>query len=268
MKKRIKAITGWTFLCLVIIVIFRRVLGVMSINTFMFLDNLLFTSDGMAAFIMWAIVGLLVGAIAGAVVAFKKYKLTYSSVLIPVFILLFFLGIMYLVNQPINHETTSLERKTINANPYVTVSAKGTLPDYKNISYSPINLLDYNDNTAWICADDDSREINFVFLSSVASMSHVQCVAFRIKNGYGKTKKIYNNHNRVQRFSVYNNNNLIGTYPVYDYYDSWQDVAITPVIIKESDVISVRIEATYAGNKYADQTAITELFPILEYYAK
>lgn len=265
--KRGRRIVIWFFICAAIIILFRRTVGVISINTFLFLDNLVEVNESIPAWVMWVVSGLLAGTVAGSVVTLKKYKLAFSSVLIPLLIFIVFTAFMYVVNKPSVHESTRLERKTINGNRYVTVTAEGTLPDFKKMSYAPQNLLDYNDNTAWIGTSNNNLEIDFSF-SSIGDMRNARCIAFRMMNGYGKTRKLYNDYGRIKSFFVYSNDNLIGTYYAGDYYSQWQDIAITAIPIKEGDVISLRIDAAYTGDKYAGQIAVAELFPVIEYIDK
>ena len=263
---RAKSIFTWFIIVAIIVVILRRVLGIMSINTFLFLDNL-FYANSLPPWVMWALPGLIIGAVAGAIVALKKYKLAFSSVLIPLLIFIVFTAFMYAVNQPAEHESTRLERKTLNGNRYVTVTAESTLPDSKKINNSPANLLDYNENTAWTGALDSNPKIDFTF-TSLGNMANARCIAFRMMNGYNKTRKQFNDYNRVKSFFIYSNDNLAGTYYAGDVYNQWQDILIKPISIKNGDVISLHIDATYTGDKHADQIAITELFPVIEYFDK
>lgn len=258
----------WLLILMVIAFVLRRILAVVSINSFLFLDNLLYTGESISPWIIWAILGLLLGAVAGAMVALKKYKLAYSSVLIPLAVLVFFLAILYLVNEPANHESTRLERRTVNGTSYVHIEADGTLPDYKRTSYAPSNLLDADNNTAWLCKTGDNATISFTFSSGVSGLNNVKCIALKLKNGYDKSRKTFNDHNRMERFSLYHNNNMVGTYTANDYYNLWQEITINPIPVMPGDVLSIRIESTYTGDRYDEQTAITELFPVLEYYEK
>ncbi len=264
MKKRT---LQWLVVIIVIIFFVRGMLAVISINTLLFLDNLLYAGST-SAWIMWAFLGLLLGVVVGAWVAFKKYKLAYSSVLLPLAVLLLFIVVMYLANKPGAHDTTRLERKTADATQFVTVAASGTLPDYEGNNYAPDNLLDNNDSTAWICTTDGIGKVEFTFSSYLSKLRDAKCVALKIKNGYNKSQKIYKNHNRLKTLFAYNNGSMIGTYSLNDDYNLWQTIAINPVPVKEGDVLSITPGSVYRGKKYTDQTAVTELVPVVEFYEK
>ncbi len=253
-------------LAVIVLIVIRRVLGILSINSFLFLDNLLFLSEGVNVWLMWGLLGLLVGVVTGAWVAFRKYRLSYSAFFLPLAALVFVVAILFLVNKPAARSTTRLERKRLNANAYVTVTATNTQPDYKTTSYTPSNMLDYNDNTAWIGKTGGNQFIDFTFTSGFATMNNVQCVALRMKNGYGKSRNVYDSHNRVRSFTVFHNEERIGTYYANDYFNMWQEIAIEPVPVIEGDVLRISLENTYEGSRYEKQTAITEMIPVLEYF--
>lgn len=83
-----------------LIILLREILGQFSLATFAFIDGLLKFNESMPPILGWMILGLLVGAIYGSVVAWKKYNLSFSINLIPIGGFLLIAVLLFIINKP------------------------------------------------------------------------------------------------------------------------------------------------------------------------
>lgn len=90
-------------LALLLAIIFNRYFSIIAINTFLFFDNILNVSQSISPFILWGILGLLVGTVYGTFVAWKKYTLDFKLNLIPIIFLFQILFLLYIYNQPLKN---------------------------------------------------------------------------------------------------------------------------------------------------------------------
>jgi hypothetical protein len=267
-KKRKSRIIYWIIL-LIIIYVFRVQLGILSINSFLFLDNLLQLSADFPPILMWFVLGAFIGLVYGGFVAWKKYRLDFKLTLVPVVLLVLFVFLMMSINQPVSSQQAMSPVNTGMAHRFVTVSASSHMPDYKNNSYGANNLVDMNDNTSWVengnfAGTGDRIEFNF-YETGMQQVRDVRCVGFRMKNGFCKSSKLWNEYNRVRMFYVYHKDNLVETLTAGDQYNQWENITIKPLEVEAGDVISIRIGTVYPGRRKSARTAISELVPVVEY---
>ncbi len=85
-----------------LIFLFRETLGRKSFEIFVFLDNLLKFAQSLPPFISWILPGLLLGAIYGSIVAWKKYKLNFKINLLPIGAFAVILLLLVIVNKPLS----------------------------------------------------------------------------------------------------------------------------------------------------------------------
>ncbi|MEJ7769536.1 MAG: hypothetical protein WKF89_17080, partial [Chitinophagaceae bacterium] len=252
-----------------IVYLFKRFFGIVSVKFFLFSDNLLRISEEIPPPVMWALLGSFIGLTAGCFIAWKKYKLDFKVNFIPIGIILVFLALLVAFNNPFETIASATERKNEYAYAYVSINVSSSLPEFRNNTYSAANLVDLNDNTAWI--DDGKRagigeQVDFTFeRDKITSLQNISCIGFKIKNGYNKSQKTWEDNNRVRLLNVYHNNKMVERITASDLYKKWEEIAIMPISVRPGDVISVHISSFYAGNKMPAQTAITELVPRIEY---
>jgi hypothetical protein len=254
---------------LVMIYYFRVNLGIISMNAFLFMVTLLQVSPGFPPVIMWFVLGALIGLVYGSFVAWKKYRLDFRLNLIPIALLVLFVFLLMSINQPISSQPVASEVKTEMANRFITVSASSRMPNYKNNTFGENNLVDMNDNTSWVENGNYSGvggRIDFVFYEAgMQQVSDMKCVGFRMKNGFCKSNKLWNEYNRVRMFYVYHKDNMVETQTASDNYNQWENIVIKPLTVEPGDVISIRISSVYPGRKKPAKTAISELVPVVEY---
>ncbi|TKK71528.1 hypothetical protein FC093_00435 [Ilyomonas limi] len=266
--------SGCSLLLLVIIAAafvyyYRATVGSYSFKAILFVDNLVKLTDAISPLILWGILGLLIGAIYGSFVAWKKYKLHVTVNLIPIGIFILFVTILYKVNHPLDSVTFATARnlQTQYAYNLVTATAYNSLQD-KNANYKPAFLLDNNDKTAWITNANagTNADIRFSFSSlQDYTNKHLQCVGFAIKNGYRKSPQLWDSFARVKEVSIKHNGRLITSVILNDKNSDKEEIEIAPISISSFDNISISINTVYPGEKYTDRVAVTELVPIVQY---
>jgi hypothetical protein len=248
--------------------VFQEPLGSYSAGVFRFTDNLLQLGNNVSPVIGWGVLGLLSGAIYGSVVAWRKYKLHASVNLIPIVILILFVGILYLVNKPLDAQAFAFTRNTQTAYAYdlVTAEVYNASPG-NNAMYKPLFLLDSSDNTTWITdVAKGAAEVRFSFngMKKYADKD-LQCIGFIIKNGYRKSPQLWDNFARAKSLAIRHNGRFITAAVVNDKNSGSEEIKITPVTISSFDNVSISINTVYEGEKYPTRVAITELVPIVEY---
>ena len=233
------------------------------------MDNLLQVSESFPPILMWFVLGAFIGLVYGSFVAWKKYRLDFKLNLIPIALLALFVFLLMSINHPLSSQTVMPEANSEPAHRFVSVYVNSQMPVYKNNSYGANNLIDMNDNTSWVENGNNAGvggRIDFHFYET--GMQHVRavkCVGFRMKNGFCKSNKLWNEYNRVKLFYVYHKDNLIQSYTASDFYNQWENITIKPLAIEPGDVISIRISSVYPGRKKSAKTAISELVPVVEY---
>lgn len=70
-----KYLLMWIIWFGILVYLFREILGMMSVRFVVFTDRLLNMSDSFSPVLMWALLGLLLGAIYGSLVATRRFKL-------------------------------------------------------------------------------------------------------------------------------------------------------------------------------------------------
>src|SRR4051794_1145215 len=136
----------WLFLIILFVVltfVFNEALGNFSFKVFLFLDNLVKISDSASPLLLWGMLGLMIGAIYGSFVAWKKYKLDLTVNFIPVGIVLLFIAILFKVNHPLETNTFGVSTSNLQtdyAYDIVTATAYNTTQD--NNANDPSLLLD------------------------------------------------------------------------------------------------------------------------------
>lgn len=253
---------------LILAVVFFKFLGIISVNFFQFMNRLLHVTSLTSAVTLWAISGLFVGMIYGALVAWKKYRLHFTIIIVPVAALAVFIIAMLFLNDPLK-PSPELVSVSEDASRFVSVRSSGYLPAFKLTSFSDSNLVDNNDKTTWIenaknAGIGERIEFNFNTVVHMDKYRNFVCTGINIRNGYARSEKLWASHNRLRDFSVLLNGQVMGNFTAGNY-NHREVIALRPFAVKFSDVISIRINSVYYGNRYFKLTAITELVPVVEY---
>jgi len=88
----------------VMIYLLRRTLGRNSFEAFLFSDNLFKFFKSFPPFVGWILPGILVGAIYGSIVAWKKYKLNFLINFFPITAFVLIVLLMVLLNDPLSND--------------------------------------------------------------------------------------------------------------------------------------------------------------------
>jgi hypothetical protein len=253
---------------LVLLLALSRILAVAGANLFIFLDKLLSFGNNTPAVTGWIFLGILCGLICGTWVAFKKYKLKSKLLLAPLLIMALFILILFMANHPLRRIDRPVPVvHTADAHNFIDVGSSGYLSQQGQLTYTHYNLVDFNDSTAWI---ENAKyagigfELRFTFNERIDNLKNCRLVAFRIRNGYTKSQKLWQDHNRVKDLVLYFNSNLVQNLFISDSFDPIE-IYITPTPVKNGDVVTLSISSVYSGKKRPDQTAISALMPIIQY---
>lgn len=258
----------WLIIGGLVVLIMQKPIGALSVNFFTVVDRLLAIHQAIPPFIMWGILGVFVGAIAGSLVIWAKYKLAFKWNLLSIGAFLFLLLILFILSAPLSTAQAHIEDHTARA--MVKVSAANSLPDYKQYHYSADNLIDQDGSTAWMYIQDKTNleSVRYVFTKpDLIEFTNPQVTGLQVKNGYSKNKEKWKSYNRLKDFTVYHNHKLVYTGTAADKYNIVEDIVFNEQIaVNEGDTITVRINSVYRGNnRKADITAITEMVPLVSY---
>lgn len=270
-----KLVISVIIVAIFVTVIFINNLTAIGINFFLFFDKLFNIAPlNNLPVSAWIVLGSLIGLLVGALVAWKKYKLGLKFIFLPITFFVLIASLFFIVNKPLNIETlaffnNNLEKTTTEAYQFVNVQSTNSLPEYRNINYGIANVIDKDDNTAWVEYANNSgieNDITFTFnKSSIEQYKYFKCTGFKIKNGYAKTGKLWNDYNRIKECILSINGSFCGNVAfANNTYNQWEEVSIKSVNIKYGDKLALKINGVYYGYK-KDKNAITELIPIVEY---
>lgn len=258
----------WWIIGVLVLLIMQKLIGAFSVNFFTAIDNILEIHPAVPPVLMWAIYGLFVGAIAGSLVIWAKYKLAFkwNFLAIGVFIVVTYL--LFILSSPLS---TAQGHQSVNKPAaMIKVSAAHSLPDYKQYNYKAENLIDQDGNTAWMYMRDKSNPetVWYVFTKpDLVEFTNPEVTGLQLKNGYSKNHDKWRSYNRLKDFTVYHNRKLVYSGTAADKYNIVEDIVFNQQIpVNEGDTISVFINSVYRGsNKKADITAISEMVPLVNY---
>lgn len=260
---------------------FRSLLGGIGSILFVSIDGMIGPSTT-SPIILWSILGLFVGAIAGSFVAYKKFRLAPVVVIVPMVALFLFCLFASLFKGDISGGYTkkiemdsdlSEKDKTGDAGvangQIVSVSASSELPATNGKSFQIRNIMDERKSTAWMenaKGAGINESITFQFSDRrMKNVREVKCVGFRIRNGYQKSPLLWNGNNRLKDFSVSHNSGRVVYLMAADLQEKTEELKFEkPVVIQPGDRLIVSIISVYYGEGSSDRTAISELVPIVE----
>lgn len=152
------------------IIIFHRFLSIVSLNIFLFLDNFLELSANIHPAILWGFLGLLVGLIYGAIVAWKKFTIDFKLILLPVGLLMLVSILFLLINAPLNRGVwmginaplyDTAARTRIDSTNYSNPSKhKSTYPKKSGSDYKPSTNALTTENPAHITTSSNEPRID------------------------------------------------------------------------------------------------------------
>ncbi len=136
--------------------------------------------------------------------------------------------------------------------------ASSTLPNMSGISYYVGNVMDGNDNTAWVegvAGDGVGEHIQCVYNGTGPLTIH----GFAIKTGYVKSSTTFAENGSVRGLAVYVNTNPIANAMLERIRDE-QTVSISPTTINPGDSLVFMIDSVVPGPSDGEHdTAISEI---------
>lgn len=265
-KKKSYAILGIGFFLFLALI--HNLVGAFSINFFTTLDNTLKISEQISPIVMWGILGLLIGAVVGSLVIWKKYNLEFKWNFISIGVLTLFVFTLVATSSPLGRAVSAGVEQSAEATNLVEVSSDFSLPAYQNFTYDAANLLDPLSSTSWMFLHQDGRgeSVNYVFTSEkVGETKNLKVNGIRVMNGFNKSHAKWNTFNRIKDFTVYHNGSTIYEGMAADLYNDNQTLKFNPVDIKVGDTIRLRVNSVYRINKKMDITAVSSMVPMILY---
>ncbi|MBK7957608.1 MAG: hypothetical protein IPK03_05520 [Bacteroidetes bacterium] len=273
-KQRYISFTLIVWLLLLVLSISNEI-KLLSLRFLTAIDNIFYMTNYINSIFAWTIIGILVGLVFGSCTAWKKYNLSFKVALIPIIITVLLISILIVLNKnrlsdnwtPISNETKSTEL----AYQYVTTTTSSQLQLKNGIYCGSNNLLDTDYKTAWIGVSNNktgiNEEVNFHFnFSKPEEIKKIEIIGFNIVNGYCKSKKVWNNHNRAATISIFHNGTYLTIKSIPNLYNKESHIEMPAQEIEPNDKITFKITSAIKGSKYINQTAISELIPILNIY--
>lgn len=253
---------------LLVLLILRNFIGAMSINLLTLTDHLLNINSSVSPILMWGIFGMFLGAIAGSLAIWKKYKLAFKWNYISIGLLSLFLIVLIAVRSPMGVATVPGVFETAEATDFVEVNSYWALPAYKTYTYDAANLVDDDNSTAWMFLHDDQREESVSYLfpnDKMSKIRHVKVSGIRLMNGFNKSHAKWNGFNRVREFIVYHNGTRVFEGMAADQYNSDETIDFKPIEINAGDTIKVNIHSVYRVKKDMGFTAVSKMVPMVTY---
>ncbi len=267
--------------CLVWVVIaifiysFRKLLGGIGSFFFVHVDRLLGPSS-LSPVILWAVLGLFAGAVAGAFVAYRKFRLSPVVVVVPFAALVLFCFSAALLSEarPVAEAVIGVGAegkitRNVTAGLMAGVSASSELPSGDGQRYEAGNLMDVKRSTAWIengSGAGINETVTFLFKGGMMKdIEELTCTGFRIRNGFQKSAKLWRDHNRLKDFSVSHSSGKVIYLMARDLQDEAEEIRFpSPIRVKNGDRLIVSIISVYYGNNHPDRTAVSELVPLVD----
>ena len=253
---------------LLVFLLLRDYIGALSINILTIIDHLLNLNARLSPILMWGIMGILLGAVAGSLTVWKKYKLAFKWNFISIGMLGLCLIVSISMSTPIGTAVVPGVFETKEATDLIEVSSDWSLPAYKTFTYDAANLADDDHSTAWMFFHDDQREESVSYLfpdNKMRKVRHVKVSGIRLMNGFNKSHAKWNSFNRVREFIVYQNGARVFEGIAADQYNSDETIDFKPVEITAGDTIRVNIHSVYRVKKDMGFTAVSKMIPMVTY---
>jgi len=255
-------------LILLVFLLLRNYIGALSINILTVIDHFLNLNARLSPILMWGAMGILLGAIAGSLTVWKKYKLAFKWNFISIGLLGIFVIILIAMSSPMGTVVVPGVFETKEATDLIEVSSGQSLSAYKTYTYDAANLIDDDNSTAWMFLHEDLREESVSYLFTDEKMrkaKHVKVNGIRLMNGFNKSHAKWNSFNRVREFIVYHNGKQVFEGMAGDYYNSDETIDFKPVEISAGDTIRVNIHSVYRVRKDMGFTAVSKMIPMVTY---
>ncbi|MES3016765.1 MAG: hypothetical protein V4721_03255 [Bacteroidota bacterium] len=222
----------------IMVYMFREMLGMLSVRFVVFTDRLLNISDSLNPVLMWAVLGLLLGAIYGSLIATRKLKLDAQINKVLIGTIGFIVFIMTLVNRPLaNSLIVTTEPDTVQVDSSAPVQTEK--PQQPQEQKAIVNDL-----------PTPSQPVESPKVEKASSEPSIR----EIKEKGGPVKVFNETGSALDLYiSVYSNNT-----------DSWKDYFLihvesqgSPTINVSSDRYRYYVRSQDGGDKYSAETPYT-----------
>lgn len=258
-------LTLYVVLAIPLLILLYFILSYLALNLFLGLDLSIFGRLAPGGWPGYALLGLGLGAAAGAVTAQRRFRLS-KGILGGAGALVLALGASGLVSNAARFAAPVL---AVEAPFYVrgkgqgqcpactTVKASSTKSDAAN-RYVAKKLLDKDPTTAWISEDAPDQTLTL----TLTIPADQRLVGLRLSNGYGKSAATYSSFSRVHTCRVSLNNGPDANWSIPDTRSRDLFIPLTSPAGTTAS-LSFRIDDTYEGENHT-QVALSGLTPVIE----
>lgn len=254
---------------IVVLFMLRHLIGAVSVNFFTAVDHILEIHRSLSPVLMWGILGLFMGAIAGSLVMWQKYKLAMKWNFISIGVFVLFILVLAALSSPLGTKKGVASLQDHTAASMVQVTATSALPDYKQYHYKAENLIDKDLNTAWMYLPGKigGESVRYIFeQDKMAGLTDLKLTGLQLRNGYSKSMAKWKSFNRIRGFTVYVNSTQVYSGAAVDKYNTEEDIVFNQSPVNPGDTVTVYIHSVYRGNnRKADITAVTEMVPLISF---
>ena len=239
-------------------------LGYLASNLFLSLDTSAY-GRGAGGWAGYALLGLGLGAAAGAVAAWHRFRLNKLVLVVAGLVAATSLAFVLVGNTAhfapppasVTYYETADNQGQCPA--CATITASSTRPDAVPDRYAAANLLDKDPATAWISATP--RPMLRLLLTLPADQ---RLIGLRLRNGYAKSRGTYASFGRVRIGRVRLNGAPEASYALPDAPD--QDLFI-PLALPTGTIsatLTFQVSEAYAGENHPEEVALSALVPVIE----
>lgn len=252
------------FFGMLLLVVLFYGLSFLSVNLFLSLDASLPGRLTATAWPGYALLGLGVGAAAGAVAAQRRFRLSKAIVAGAAALVVAVLALAAVGNRahfaapPLAAEAAYYAPSAGQGQcpACATIETGSTYSDAGN-RYTAANLLDKNPATAWISDEADKQQLTLT-LSIPADQ---RLVGLRIGNGYGKSQAVFNSFSRVRTCRIRLDDGPETYWQLPDTREQDSFIPLTTAVT--ADVLHFTVDEVYAGENHSE-VAISGLTPVIE----
>lgn len=238
----------------------------LSLNLFLALDASLAGHLAAAPWPGYALLGLGLGAAAGAITAQRRFRLN-KAIGAGALGLVVAVGALAMVGNPAHFASPAIVNE---AGFYIRNAGQGQCPACASLAatstradaenrYTVARLLDKDPTTAWIAGADDGQELTM----TLTIPADQRLVGLRLANGYGKSEEAFASFGRIHTCRIRLNG---GPATEWTLPDSHAEDVFIPLTVPPGTVpstVQVAVQETYTGTNHPE-VALSGLTPVIE----